>query len=287
LDDQDSDDPIAEALSAVSAQLAGGSRGGSQPSTAETLDAANLPYDDEEFDDASPSDDPDADVDDSSDEIQADETDEGAAPAIDWDDESNPYRTQALQQAQELQKHTLARDLFQRIQARQQMQAEEESAQELIAQLQEVDPQLAETYSGQRQGLIQRTAQAQQEKAGWQHGMAAMVLAIREELGEEALERVRALGQEIVKHRGLDGMQQFVTARNQAAQSANGRIAELEEALRLALLQQGARSRPAAADRVDSAPAARAKIARPEDTDNMDDFFAALAPQLNAHFGAR
>jgi hypothetical protein len=289
LDDQDFD-PIADALSAVSAQFAGEVPKGlpSQPDAAETLDAATLPYDDEEEIAGAAPDDPDADPQDAaSDDTDTDAAADADAPAFDWDSDANPYKSQAIQTQQQLQKHELARTLFQRIQERQQAEAEENDARALIAQLQEVDPQLAETYSGQRQGLIQRTAQAQQEKAGWQHGMAAMVLAIREELGVEALERVRALGQEIVKHRGLDGMQQFVTARNQAAQSANGRIAELEEALRLALLQQGARSRPAAADRVDSAPAARAKIARPEDTDNMDDFFAALAPQLNAHFGAR
>lgn len=283
MDDQEVD-PIAEALSAVSAQFAGER---SQPDAADALDAASLPYDDEEdFAGDAPSDDPNADADDSSDELQA-ESDEPAAPTVNWDDESNPYRTQAIQQAQELQKHNLARDLFQRIQARQQAQAEEESAQELIAQLQEVDPQLAETYSGQRQGLIQRTAQAQQETAGWQRGMAALVLAIQEELGDEALGRVRALGQELAKHPNFDGMQQFVQTRKQATTNADKRVAELEDVVRQLLLQQGAKSRPAAADRVDSAPAARPKATRPEDADDMDGFFAAWQPDLDAHFGRR
>jgi hypothetical protein len=289
LDDQDFD-PIADALSAVSAQFAGEVPKGlpSQPDAAETLDAATLPYDDEEEIAGAAPDDPDADPQDaSSDDTDTDAAADADAPTFDWDSDANPYKSQAIQTQQQLQKHELARTLFQRIQDRQQAEAEENDARALIAQLQEVDPQLAETYSGQRQGLIQRTAQAQQETAGWQHGMAALVMAMNEVLGPDAVAQVRELGSEIARHRGLDQMQGFIQTRQQAAQSANARVAELEEALRLALLQNGARQRPAAADRVDSAPAARAKIARPEDADNMDDFMEALTPMLNQHFGAR
>lgn len=279
MDDQELD-PIAEALSAVSAQFAGER----PPDSTATLDADALPYDDEEETiDASPSDDPDADAEQSSD----DDTTAEAAPAFDWDSDDNPYKSQAIQANDQVQRFNTAMDLMRRIQAAKQAEAEEQDAQALIAQLQEVDPQMAEQYSGQRQGLLQRTAEATHKMVGWQHSMAAMALAMREVLGDEAFEQVRALGEEIVKHPNLDGMQQALANKRQAATASDKRVAELEEALRLALLQNGARQRPKAADVVDSAPAARAKIARPEDADNMDDYFAALAPQLDAHFGSR
>lgn len=283
MDDQDVD-PIAEALSAVSAQFAGDR----PPDAADALDAASLPYDDEDdFAGASPSDDPDDDQQDASSDDDDTTTDAEAAPTVNWDDEGNPYRTQAIQAQQELQKHELARTLFQRIQAKQQAEAEEADARALVEQLSEVDPQLAETFVGQRTGLIQRAAQAQEEKAAWTHSMAAMHMAMTEVLDPEQVQQIVELGREIVKQPGLGGMQQFVTTKRQAATSADKRVAELEEALRLALLQTGAKARPAAADRVDSAPAVRAKRTRPEDTDTMDDYWTALTPQLNAHFGSR
>lgn len=279
MDDQEIDDPIAEALSAVADQFAGERP---PPDASAALDAAA--YD--EYDEGAAPDDPDADAaaDDSPDDIDA-EADTEAAPAVNWDDESNPYRAQAMQAQQRVQQVESAIDLVRRINAAKQAQQAEEEAQALTAQLQEIDPQLAEVYQGQRQGLIQTTQQAVQEKAAWTHSMAALVMAMNEVLGEEATARVREYGQELVKQPGLDQMQQFVSTKRQAAQSADKRVAELEEALRLALLQQGAKTRPAAADRVDSAPAARAKIARPEDADDMDGFFEAWTPQLNAHFG--
>ena len=281
MDDQELD-PIAEALSAVTAQFAG-DRAAVAPDQGEAPDA------DEDADllDATPADDADAEPSDDTD-TEDSETEAQPPAVIPWEDPASPYHAQFLQAQEVARQRDEEAAKVQRTQdflAALRAAKETEDAKAFHAQLQEIDPQLAQQWLGQRTGLVQQAAQAQQATVGYQHGLAALHLAMVDALGEEQAQQVVAAARTLAAQPGLEAMRQAVQARRQAVQGNDAKVAQLEAAVRELTARLSAKSRPKAADVVDSAPKGAARATRPEDTENMDDFFAAWTPQLRAHFG--
>lgn len=270
MDDQDTD-PIAESLAAVQQQFAGGS----PPDGVDTLDAS--------LDAEQTSDDLEAaETDESTDELSADADDEADEITIPpWDDPTSPYHPQFLAYQQtEQRKAELEgqQERTRRVLDAIRVAKSNQRVNELLKETAEIDPQLAKQWNDTRVGLIQGAQAAQQETVGYQHGMAAMHLAMVDLLGEENVQQVVARARELAAQPGLEQMQYAVQTRKQSATQVNSRIAELEKQNRVLQLQVAARQKNPAAEVVDSTPVRRGKVTRPEDAENMDQFFEVFKP---------
>jgi YesN/AraC family two-component response regulator len=268
LDDQDFD-PIAESLAAVQQQFAGER----PPDGVDTLDASE--------DVEQTSDDLEAtETDETTEQLDADaEDDEITIPA--WDDPASPYYPQFLAYQQTEQKKAELEAQQERTRAilnAIRVNQDNQRVKQLLDQTAEIDPELAKQWNANRVGLIQQTQAAQQETVGYQHGMAAMHLAMVDVLGEENVAPVIARARELAAQPGLEQMQYAVQTRKQSSTQVNARIAELEKQNRVLQLQVAARQKNPAAELVDSTPVRRGKVTRPEDAENMDQFFEVFKP---------
>ena len=282
------DDAIDEALAAVAQQTAGYFGNEDQPGSSSTPDT--LPaYDPTEVGMEG----------EATDDSLAAETDEVAAEAETeaeetftvppWEDPASPYYPQYLAyQRAEQDRQQLAQQQAQTRQMVTAIQAakSEADANALFQQLQELDPQVAQQYHGQRVGLIQQARNAQAEMTRWQHSMAALHLAMADEVDPETLARIVARGEELVRQPGLDQMQGAVTSRRQVRQESSQREAALAQQIKDLQLQIAANKRiTSGVDRVDTTQAKTPRAKSPADAENMDDFFEAWQGDLNRMFG--
>ena len=153
--------------------------------------------------------------------------------------------------------------------------------------MQEIDPDLAQQWLGQRTGLIQRMQETEQVRTGTLTGAAAMHLAMVDVLGDEATVRqIVERSRQLLATGSLPAMQQTVAQRRQAAQQQTVREAALAEENRTLKLQLAARGRNPAADRVDGT---RAKAAGhggdPTKAKNFDEYWQMVGPDLAEKFG--
>lgn len=269
-------DPIDEALAAVDAQFTSQERELDSDATPDEP----LAYDPEvvtaEADDA---------------DLEPETLDEPEpAQALPWHDPASPYYPQFLayqqseQQRQELQaRETRTQQFLDLLRTAK----ENEGAQALYKQLEEVDPQMAQQYLGQRTGLMQRAQNAEQQRLGTLNGAAAMHLAMEDVLGDSAVvQQVVARSRELLATGGLRQMQMAVQTRQQAAAQQTQREAALAEENRTLKLQLAARQRrQSGVDRVDPAQGRSIRGKTAAETETFDDFWEEIAPGLSQHFG--
>ena len=261
--EMESNDPIADALAAVDKQYA--DRLGS-PVDASTLDA-----DSDEDGDVAANDLEASETDDTDDTVDA--SDDETTEELSWDNPEHPYHAYYLQAqaaeeraAEADQRRAQAQDLINRAL----IAKTQKEVNALFTDLNDLDPDIASRVQQHTAQLAGRVQAGQQESLGYQHGMAALHLAMVDVLGEEQANAVVERGRELSQKRDLDEMQQTVQSRHAKSE----RETALERQVKALQLQVAAKRRDPNAEKVDSSPARHRRPATtPETAETMDQFW--------------
>jgi hypothetical protein len=161
-----------------------------------------------------------------------------------------------------------------------QFQADQKRTNELIAQLQEMDPEAAKHLQESRQFLGQQLVQSKQENEGWGKGMAALTVALSASLPPEQVQQIVQRAQGLTNFNSYEEMERSVQAEQQRDHATNERMALLENQLREMRLRIDARARPRGADAVEGSAPGPGAGGNWQNAPDFDSFFAGLEATL-------
>lgn len=187
-------------------------------------------------------------------------------------------REAALAQAEQA-KAEKDRQVAAQWQAWREQEAEKQSS-AYYQELEQVDPDLAKTYLGMRQGIVQQRREAEGRAQGAEHGLTAAMVALEQVVTPEQFQRVLSLTEHLVAYPDAVQMQSAIQQERQRTQSASAEKAALEKTILELRSQLEATSRPALADAVDGAASGAGIGTRIEDAPDFDTFFVRLTGNL-------
>ena len=168
-------------------------------------------------------------------------------------------------------------------QALQEQEAEKRSS-AYYQELEQVDPDLAKTYLGMRQGIMQQRREAEGRAQGAEHALTAAMVALEQVVTPEQFQQVLDLTGHLVAYPDAIQMQSAIQQERQRTQSADAEKQALQRTITELRSQLEATSRPALADAVDGAASGAGIGTRIEDAPDFDTFFGQLTGTLPAHW---
>lgn len=259
--DELENDPIDEALDSVFQQFAA-----TDAPNSETTQSASA--------DAQPTDDLEA-LDGDSDGTETQDASDDSEVEIPWDNPESPLHQHYLQHTEALRVAEQAeqrREQAQQLLANIQAARENQTDQQLVNDLNELDPEISVRVQDTVGRYVRRADAARNESLGFQHGMAALHMALEAALPQDTLNQVLDQARVLVKADSLERMQQMVQGRQQESQT----IADLRNQLKTLQLQVAAQGGNPMAQMVDSTPAQPRRKTRPQETETFDEFFDSL-----------
>lgn len=175
--------------------------------------------------------------------------------------------------------------LLAQMQAAQEMEAEKRSN-AYYQELEQLDPDLAKTYLGMRQGILQQRREAEQQRVAAERGLTAAMVAAEAVLGAEQFQNLLSLTENLVTYEDAQQMQWAIQQERQRLQSADAEKQALEKTIKELRSQLEAKERPVLADAVDGGSTGPGHGARLEDAPDFDTFFDQFSSSLPSYWRA-
>lgn len=156
---------------------------------------------------------------------------------------------------------------------------DEKAAAELLASLEDNDPELAEQFKQNRGYLVQKLTQTQQENQKFTNAIEALTLAL-EKNHPDIVQAVIDEAQTLMDYPDYQAKLDALERRKAGQKAESERVQSLEKQLAELQLKLDAASRPKGADAVEGGTTGAGATSEWQTAGNFEDFFAGLARDI-------